>query len=245
VGSRAIKIVQTKDGSNTLFNEAYSQCYHSVKDGAINESLYKHILPALKHHKDKANLRVLDICFGLGYNTFLTILENIKSINPKTIEFFSPELDLDLLKSLKNFTYPKEFDSIRHIIQSISDNLYYEDELHKIEVFCGDAREYIKKLKDIDIVYQDAFSSDVNSELWNLSYFKDIYSILNEQGIITTYSISTNVRLSMSENGLFIYQIESNNTRKSTLAFKRKQTEYKYIDMELKKLRNPDAKPLV
>lgn len=245
MGSWAIKVVQTKDGSNTLFSEAYSQCYHSVKDGAINESLYKHIFPALKHHKDKHNLRILDICFGLGYNTFLTILENLKSTNPKRIEFFSPELDLNLLKNLKNFTYPKEFDTIHHIIKSISDNLYYEDELHKIEVFCGDAREYIQNLQDIDVVYQDAFSSDVNSELWNLSYFKNIYSLLNEQGIITTYSISTNVRLSMSENSLSIHEITLNNNRKSTLAFKRKQTEYKYIDMELKKLRNPDAKPLV
>lgn len=245
MGSRAIKLVQTKDGSNTLFSEEYSQCYHSVKDGAINESLRKHILPALNHHKEKPNLRVLDICFGLGYNTFLTILENLKSTNPKKIEFYSPELDSDLLKNLKNFTYPKEFDTIRHIINSISDNLYYEDEFHKIEVFCGDAREYIKTLKDIDVVYQDAFSSDVNSELWNLSYFRDIYSLVNINGIVTTYSISTNVRLSMSENGFYIYEIIVNDKRKSTLAFKQMQTNYKYIDMELKKLRNPNAKPLV
>lgn len=244
MGEWVINIVQTQDGSNTLFNEAYSQCYHSVNDGAINESLYKHILPALEHHKDKVNLRILDICFGLGYNTFLTILENLKSTNPKKIDFFSPELDFDLLKNLKNFTYPKEFDAIQNIIKSISDNLYYEDELHKIEVFNGNAREYIKNLQDIDIVYQDAFSSDVNSELWNLSYFKDIYSILNEQGIITTYSISTNVRLSMSENGLFIYEIKSSNSRKSTLAFKEKQYKYKYIDMEQKKIRNPNAKAI-
>ena len=44
----------------------------------------------------------------------------------------------------------------------------------KIEVFIGDARKYIKSLKpnSFDIVFQDAFSSDVNFELWTKEYFE-------------------------------------------------------------------------
>lgn len=63
-----------------------------------------------------------------------------------------------------------------HIIKALSRDLSYEDENIKIELFVGDAREYIKqnskKLNNLDIVYQDAFSSEVNKELWTVEYFK-------------------------------------------------------------------------
>lgn len=245
VGKWAIEIVETSDGSHTLFSAKYNQTYHSIKDGAIQESLQKHILPAFNHHQKKDRLRILDICFGLGYNTFLTILHNINSKQPKKIEFFSPELDGELIKNLKNFSYPKEFDEIKHIIIEISNNLFYEDEFHKIEVSCIDAREYIKNLNDIDIVYQDAFSSDVNYELWNMSYFNLIATLMNDDGILTTYSIASNVRLTMSENGFKIYEIFVENGRKSTLAFRQLQDKYRFIDMELKKINNKNAKVLI
>ena len=66
-------IVATKDGSNTLFSKLYNQHYHNPDDGAINEALSKHIIPAFTFHKDKRELNILDICFGIGYNTFSTI----------------------------------------------------------------------------------------------------------------------------------------------------------------------------
>lgn len=231
----------TNDGSHTFFNTVYNQHYHSVKDGAVHESLYKHVLPALAHHVHKNELRIVDICFGLGYNTFVTILENLKSISPKKISFFSPELDIELLQSLKTFQYPKEFDLIRDIITALSDRQFYQDELHTVTIFVGNAREYIKTLSAIDIVYQDAFSSNVNKELWSYEYFRDIYALMSDDAIVTTYSIATNVRLTMSENGLYIYENRNEKTKKGTLAFKKLQTYPYYVDMELKKKRNPNA----
>lgn len=46
-------IVATKDGSNTLFSARYNQHYHNPDDGAIQESLTKHIIPTLEFHKEK------------------------------------------------------------------------------------------------------------------------------------------------------------------------------------------------
>ena len=66
-------MVTTKDGSNTLFSQRYNQHYHNPDDGAINEALTKHIIPTFTFHKDKKELTILDICFGIGYNTFSTI----------------------------------------------------------------------------------------------------------------------------------------------------------------------------
>ncbi len=236
-------IVATKDGSNTLFSKLYNQHYHNPDDGAINEALSKHIIPAFTFHKDKKELFILDICFGIGYNTFSTIYYVIKNNIDVKLNIFSPELDGNLVKSLETFEFPKEFENIKHIIKSVAQTGKYEDKKIKIEVFIGDARDYIRNLEknSFDIVYQDAFSSDVNFELWTKEYFDDIYKLCNDTCIMSSYAIATPIRLSMYEAGFFIYENRPVK-RKITLAFKQKQDLIeKYVDMELKKQRNKEA----
>lgn len=193
---------------------------------------------------------ILDICFGLGYNTLATLYYIKKNKLNIQLEVYSPELDKDLIKSLKDFIYPKEFEEFRTIIDSLCDKLYYEDEMCRIVLFNKDAREVLKDLIydqiKFDIVFQDPFSSEVNKSLWTLEYFIDIVKLLNKDAIVTTYSIATPVRLSMFESGLEIYEIIAENKKKSTVAFMEKQNDpqYKYIDMVLKKSRNQNATAL-
>lgn len=239
------EFVKTIDGSNTLYSKKYNQHFHDLKTGAIKESLDKHVIPAFEFHKIKPNLKILDICFGLGYNTLSTIYYLKKNSLNITLEIFSPELDLELIESLKSFEYPKEFEDIKYIMIELSNNFKYQDENIRIELFIGNAREYIKKLDNINIVYQDAFSSEVNKELWSVEYFKDIYKACSNDAIVTTYSISTNVRLSLFEAGFEIYEINPTGNRKQTIALKeKKEINAKYIDMKLKMQRNKEAKAI-
>jgi len=236
-------IVSTKDGSNTLFSNKYNQHYHNLDDGAINEALTKHIIPTFFYHQNKKELTILDICFGIGYNTFSTIYYCLSNNLDIKLNFYSPELDGDLIKSLKDFPFPKEFENIKHIINSISQTCKYEDEKIKIEVFIGDARDYIKSLEknSFDIVFQDAFSSEVNFELWTKEYFDDIFKLCKEDSIMSSYAVATPIRLSMYEANFFIYQ-HIPTKRKITIATKNKQNIIgKYVDMELKKQKNEKA----
>ena len=236
-------IVSTKDGSNTLFSNKYNQHYHNLDDGAINEALTKHIIPTFFYHQNKKELTILDICFGIGYNTFSTIYYCLSNNLDIKLNFYSPELDGDLIKSLKDFPFPKEFENIKHIINSISQTCKYEDEKIKIEVFIGDARDYIKSLEknSFDIVFQDAFSSEVNFELWTKEYFDDIFKLCKEDSIMSSYAVATPIRLSMYEANFFIYQ-HIPIKRKITIATKNKQNIIgKYVDMELKKQKNEKA----
>lgn len=236
--------IQTNDGSNTLYSKEYNQHFHDVDTGAIKESLTKHVIPALEIKKESKVLRILDICFGIGYNTFSTIYYAKKNNLNIKFEFFSPELDEELIKSLDTFDFPSEFDEIKHIIKKIASNQEYKDDNLEIKVHLGNAREYIKTINNIDIVYQDAFSSDVNAELWSVEYFKDIYQACNKDVVLTTYSVSTPIRLSLYEAGFYIYEIKPVK-KKQTLAFKQlKDINAKYIDMELKKERNKEAKAI-
>jgi len=238
--------VQTKDGSHTLFSQKYNQHYHNPDDGAINESLTKHILPTFKYHENKKELKILDICFGIGYNTFSTIYHIKKNKLNKKVSIYSPELDGNLVSSLQSFDFPKEFEDIKHIIKEVTKNLKYEDEDIKIEVNIGDAREYIKTLEkqSFDIIYQDAFSSEVNVELWTKEYFDDIYKLCNKTCVMSSYSVATPIRLSMNEAGFFIYEYRPEK-RKITLATKSKKNVLgKFIDMDLKRQRNKEAKAI-
>ena len=73
----------TNDGSVGLFSLEADDIYHSTY-GALTEAYEKFILPANLGDlfKRKSEIKVLDICFGIGYNTkslinkFLEILYN-------------------------------------------------------------------------------------------------------------------------------------------------------------------------
>jgi hypothetical protein len=59
----------TQDGSMTFWNPEFNEHYHSPV-GALSEAEAKYILPGgLQNRLGQGDVRVLDVCFGLGYNT--------------------------------------------------------------------------------------------------------------------------------------------------------------------------------
>jgi tRNA U34 5-methylaminomethyl-2-thiouridine-forming methyltransferase MnmC len=239
-----IEKLLTKDGTATLYSKEFNESYHSLSDGALKESLEKHIIPAFKFSKKKDELNILDICFGLGYNSLSTLYYIKKNNLNIKINIISPEFDRELIKSLKSFEYPEEFGEFRDIIESLSSNLYYEDNQFRIEIFNEDARETIKNIdKKIDILYQDPFSPKKNPLLWTREYFKDIRAIASKDIVITTYSVATPIRLSMYENGFNIYKYQGEGVRGSTIA-SLKDLDLERVDIEHKKAVNREARSL-
>ena len=247
------ELVLCEDGTHTLYSKEFEEPYHSTKDGALHESLEKHVKPSLSLKSDKDKLIILDICFGLGYNTFAT-LYYIKKYNLNTkVHILSPEFDEGLVRSLNTFDFPPEFENIQHIIENVSKNFYYEDEQFKIEVMIGDAREIMANKStcyplpatlSFDIVYQDAFSPAHNPLLWTHEWFRDIRAICKEDAILTTYSTAAAIRLGLYENGFYIFVHRAEMMRYSTVASLQMLEGLEYIDMELKKIRNSEARSM-
>ena len=237
------ELVLCEDGSNTLFSKEFNEPYHSTRDGALHESLEKHVKPTFSLKQHLPQLTILDLCFGLGYNTFAT-LYYIKQNNLKTkVHILSPEFDEALIRSLDGFDFPPEFDFLKPIINTIAQTLYYEDEQVKIEILLGDAREEVPKItQQIDIIYQDAFSPAHNPLLWTREFFSDIQKISKDDAILTTYSTSASVRLGLYENGFYIFTHRAELMRFSTVASFKMIEGFEYVDMELKKVRNPVAR---
>ncbi len=237
--------IVSDDGSLTLYSKEFNESYHSPKDGALRESLNKHVIPAFRLQEGKPMLRILDICYGLGYNTLAT-LHYIQSrqLDVK-VEIVSPEFDEALVRSLKSFAYPPEFASLRPIIEALSEQFHYEDTQCKITILIGDARESIPKLTEkIDIVYQDAFSPKVNPLLWTREWFADIRALCREDAILTTYSTAVATRMGLHENGFELHYYDAPDTRRSLIASPQRIESIEWIDMALKIARNPAGRSL-
>lgn len=225
----------SEDGSYTAYSKEYEEHYHSTKDGALHESLVKHVIPAFSKMKERKSVDILDICYGLGFNTLATIYYHKQNALPSKLNVYSPELDASLVKSLLNFTYPKEFDELKEIIIKLSEDGVYEDENLYIEVFLGDAREYVRRFENkFDIVYQDAFSPATNPILWTKEYFGDISRAIKDDGVLTTYSIAFKIRRALHENGFNLYENSGEGFRVATVASKSELTEFKHVNMEHK-----------
>ena len=52
--------ILTKDSTITLYSEQFDEAYHCANDGALQETLHKHILPAFTLKKENKKLKVLD-----------------------------------------------------------------------------------------------------------------------------------------------------------------------------------------
>lgn len=232
--------VRSDDGSYTAYSAEYDEHYHSTKDGALNESLKKHIEPVFQIQKAKEHLKIIDICFGLGFNTLSTLYYRDIYCPEKSLEIYSPELNGELVSSLVSFPYPDIFSPYVQLIADLSSDGGYEDERTRITVEITDARKAMRELEgEWDACYQDAFSPSVNPMLWTREYFSDISRLMGSEGIITTYSTAFSTRMALYENGFNVYLNRGEGYRNATLASRKELEGFEKVDMEHKIVSNP------
>ena len=170
-------LIKTRDGSISFFNSKYQEAYHSFH-GAFTEALEKHVLackiPGIS--KNTQELKILDVCFGLGYNSLVCIKEALK-VNPNiAIKIDALENDLEVFEMLK-------------ICHNQADLELLEKHC---KYFIGDAREEINKLEDdsYDAIFFDPFSPKVCPELWQAEFIKTVVRKAKVNAYISTYSSS-------------------------------------------------------
>lgn len=76
----------TEDNSTGLYNNSVGDIYHS-KTGALREAIEKFVIPSFNYINSEC-INILDICFGIGYNTKAALLQN-RSINIDALEYDS------------------------------------------------------------------------------------------------------------------------------------------------------------
>lgn len=214
--------LKTKDGSFSFYSEKYNDFYHSTKDGAILETFCKHIIPTF-YIANKQHLKILDICFGLGYNALFSLAYARRFHKYITIH----SVELDLLERLRKFSYPMflyRYLPVEKIIESLFDVGFWKGENVSIYLHKGDAKIYLESLVKqshlFDIIYQDAFSPSKNADLWSEEHFKNLFLLLNNNGVISTYSSNKKVREICQKCGFDIYNMQSGNLKNGTIFYK-------------------------
>ncbi|WP_348659839.1 MnmC family methyltransferase, partial [uncultured Prochlorococcus sp.] len=191
-----LKEVLTKDGSFTLRSLIFQENFHSL-EGALKETEIKFINPSdLKRFNDKS-LNVLDICFGLGYNSaslFNNLIRQNSFINWYALEIDKKPLDYFIgNKSFQKLWHPKVF----KIFKALSKNSKYKDQFFECDILWGDAREKIKNIPaniKFDLIYLDGFSPQKCPQVWSVEFLAKVTQKLNPQGYLITYSCSAAIR---------------------------------------------------
>ena len=99
----------TEDGSIGLYSYAEKDVFHS-KFGALTEAWEKFILPAKLEDFEFDNLKVLDVCYGIGYNTKALMSFLINNKKNKKKDFYKKLIYIvaicanKLLKTNKSFS---------------------------------------------------------------------------------------------------------------------------------------------
>ncbi len=235
--------VITDDGSITFFSEDWKEHYHT-KSGARLEAQKKFVEPSGLGLKLKtSNLKLLDVCFGLGNNSLaafcaaagakhrldVTALEMDKRVVRAASEFFQClETDpVDWRKVLRGLlTSNQSAIGNRASGELGSANTGQRSGNHQLAIRWGDARWLIQGLESesFDIVFHDPFSSQHCPELWTVEFFQQLYRVMKLDGVLLTYSSSLPVRGAMREAGFLIGETKPGHQMgNGTIAAKRPQ----------------------
>ncbi|MBN1792729.1 hypothetical protein JW826_03525 [Candidatus Woesearchaeota archaeon] len=198
-----MKEVLTRDGSKTFYSEEHDETYHSVS-GAVEEAFLKYAGASdIGNIAGKGLVRILDVCFGLGYNT-AAALDLIWAANPECkVEIVGLENDPEILaRTAEVEPAIKSYGLIR---EAAKDDHAYHDARLAIKIIIGDAHEEIKKLTGkFDLVFHDPFSPKKAPSLWTEEFFREERRLMSSKGVLSTYSCARIVRENLKKAGFSI-----------------------------------------
>jgi len=188
---------KTNDGSFTFYSSEFGEYYHSVS-GAIEESFEKFVKPC----KLKNGSKVLDLFFGIGYNSLAAICLFDR------LNIIGIEINKKIISNIKDISVPEEFSEKYEIIKKVGEKLVYKDDNYDIKLIIGDVLNEVSKLNSgFDAVFFDAFSIKKHPEVWTSSFFKLIRSKMKKNCCLTTYSCARKVRDNLIEAGFEVFDV--------------------------------------
>jgi tRNA U34 5-methylaminomethyl-2-thiouridine-forming methyltransferase MnmC len=202
----------TADGSTTFFSEQWQETFHSVQ-GAKQEAIAKFVLPSGILDKDQDCIQILDVCYGLGYNSAAAIecLSNQGMANQ--IEIIALELNLQvpqqaIASNLLNIWLPEVAEVLTNLVtqdkKQIQTQISGKD--LNMQLLIGDARQTLAQvpIARADAIFLDPFSPPKCPQLWTVEFIQSLANCLKPDGYIVTYSCSAAIRTALLMAGLNI-----------------------------------------
>ncbi len=198
------EIVFTADGTRTLRHACLGELYHSDR-GAVSESLHVFVGAGLQPLLDRGRTRisVFEMGFGTGLNALLTLeraAEHGVAVDYRAVELYP--LSGAVVEALEYGSFeggdapPERIDRFRRLHgASWGSGVFIHDS------FC--LTKYPMSLLDfpvewmlgsVDLIYFDAFSPEVQPELWTPQVMHSMHGLLAPGGVLVTYSAKGSVK---------------------------------------------------
>lgn len=169
------------DGSTTLWNERYHDYYHP-KSGAYRQAKELFIEKSdLKNRLKKGDVMILDIGFGMGYNTFCA-LEVAQHLVQNRVYVKAIDQDRMLLQHsqamVPNVSHAK-------LLDALFNTKTYDDAFSKVEFLNMEARYGITLLEEsFDVIFLDPFLESNNASLVTFDFFTMLRKLLKPDGVL-------------------------------------------------------------
>ena len=201
----------TADGSYTFFSPEFQETFHSHQGAKLEAELKFVKTTQLAQLAHQSTVRLLDVCYGLGYNT-AAALETIWQINPDChVEWYGLELDPSIPKAAiaHHLLHPWSgpiVELLSHLAISpagppLACSLPFTGKL-----LFGDARQTIQTVQksgfQADAIFLDPFSPISCPQLWTVEFLEWVVKCLAPTGRLTTYSCSAAARMALRMAGL-------------------------------------------
>jgi tRNA U34 5-methylaminomethyl-2-thiouridine-forming methyltransferase MnmC len=198
----------TADGSFTFFCAEFGEAFHS-HHGARQEAQLKFVEPTqLRQKAQKPVLRLLDVCYGLGYNT-AAALATIWAINPSCyVEMVGLEFNLAVPQAaIAHHLLNSWFEPIPQVLTQLATEHQVQTNRLKASLLIGDARTTIWLVPSsfqADAIFLDPFSPPNCPQLWTVEFLERVAQCLSSSGRLATYSCAAAVRTALMASGLKI-----------------------------------------
>lgn len=202
------EIVQTSDGSTTIYLPEWEENYHS-KHGAIQEA--KHVF--IKNGFAQLNqpeISILEIGFGTGLNAFITFLEakkGAKKVNYTGVEAYPVDFNeiaqMNYVAELQATDFESDFQKMHTCDWNSNVKISNDFCLTKRQQFF----DQIDDVEEFDLIYFDAFGYRVQPELWSTEIFQKMFNALKPGGVLVTYAARGVVKRSMIEVGFIVEKL--------------------------------------
>ncbi|MDD2383194.1 MAG: TIGR01212 family radical SAM protein [Sulfurospirillaceae bacterium] len=187
-----------KDGSTTFFNHEFKDYYHP-KEGALRQAEQLFVAKShLKKRLEGLHVRLLDIGFGMGYNSF-SALKMALNLGENSLHVSAIEHDkMLLLQSAQVIAEPLHVKMLEGLY---AQNFWTNGSVH-IELLNADARYAIRFLKErFDVIFLDPFLESNNPTLISVEFLQKLHLLLKTDGVLVCSASLRSVHVALIEAG--------------------------------------------
>lgn len=204
------EIKETRDGSHTVYSSRFDQHYHNP-NGAIAESRYVFFEKTglIRELQQRDSITILEIGFGTGLNLMLLLDYYLSEESDCQINFYSVEafpLDPKMASKLnydEQLNHPEIAEKVTSIFGKLEPgmNRFSIHDNITLHLYNGFFKDFPELNIDANFVFHDAFSPDVNPDLWTGEVFKKIAGLCNSNVILSTYCAASKAKGAMAWAG--------------------------------------------